>query len=255
MISVHECSDLSSILDLKADYLRSLIVPMDNVWEVGFTQVSPRWEIRSGGDRPGYYTANDQGELLQFYVTSAFGREARALFDHVISQASLPQAVVSTIDPSYLSLCLDVQDKVTVHVLASVGVETDGKKHVLGMREGASENTEVTTALLQDLVERDLDPKRRRLLVIDGSKALRKAITHPLGAGHPVQRCRNHKLRNVHGHLPKDQHPLRLRVGSKALGVPATCSTTVENVAAQRAITRTGFASRHRVMNVSLASG
>ena len=63
------------------------------------------------------------------------------------------------------------------HVLAAVGVDTDGKKHVLGMREGGSENTEVTTALLQDLVERGLDPKRRRLFVIDGSKALRKAIT------------------------------------------------------------------------------
>ena len=60
----------------------------------------------------GYYAGNDQGELLHFYVTPAFEREARALFDHVISQDSLTQAVVSTIDPSYLSLCLDVQDKV-----------------------------------------------------------------------------------------------------------------------------------------------
>ena len=93
------------------------------------------------------------------------------------------------------------------HVLAAVGVDTDGKKHVLGMRQGASENTEVTTALLQDLVERGLDPARRRLFVIDGSKALRKAIAQVFGADHPVQRCRNHKLRNILGHLPKDQHP------------------------------------------------
>lgn len=93
------------------------------------------------------------------------------------------------------------------HVLAAVGVDTDGKKHVLGMRQGASENTEVTTILLQDLVERGLDPARRRLFVIDGSKALRKAITQVFGPGHPVQRCRNHKLRNVIGHLPKDEHP------------------------------------------------
>ena len=92
------------------------------------------------------------------------------------------------------------------HVLAAVGVDTDGKKHVLGMRQGASENTEVTTALLQDLVERGLDPARRRLFVIDGSKALRKAINQVFGQDHPVQRCRNHKLRNVIGHLPKDQH-------------------------------------------------
>lgn len=91
------------------------------------------------------------------------------------------------------------------HVLAAVGVDTDGIKHVLGVREGASENAEVATALLADLVARGLDPARRRLWVIDGSKALRKAIdqvfSHP-----PVQRCRNHKLRNVTGHLPRAQH-------------------------------------------------
>ena len=92
------------------------------------------------------------------------------------------------------------------HVLAAVGVDAEGKKHVLGVRQGASENTEVTRALLADLVERGLDPRRRRLFVIDGSKALRKAIEEVFGSGHPVQRCRNHKIRNVVGHLPKDQH-------------------------------------------------
>jgi transposase-like protein len=93
------------------------------------------------------------------------------------------------------------------HVLAAVGVDSDGNKHVLGLRQGATENHVVVTALLEDLVERGLDPKRRRLWVIDGSKALRKAIDQAFGSAHPVQRCRNHKLRNVLGHLPKDQHP------------------------------------------------
>ena len=71
---------------------------------------------------------------------------------------------------------------------------------MLGVREGASENAEVTSALLEDLVERGLDPGRRRLFVIDGSKALRKAIEKVFGQRHPIQRCRNHKLRNVLGH-------------------------------------------------------
>jgi transposase-like protein len=92
------------------------------------------------------------------------------------------------------------------HVVAAVGVDSDGKKHVLGMREGASENAEVCRALLEDLVERGLDAKRRRLFVIDGSKALRKAIEQVFGPSHPVQRCRNHKIRNVTGHLPKEEH-------------------------------------------------
>jgi transposase-like protein len=93
------------------------------------------------------------------------------------------------------------------HVLVAVGVDADGEKHVLGLRQGASENHVVVTALLEDLVERGLDPERRRLWVIDGSKALRKGIDQVFGSEHPVQRCRNHKLRNVLGHLPKDQHP------------------------------------------------
>ena len=84
------------------------------------------------------------------------------------------------------------------HVLAAVGVETDGVKHVLGVRQDSSENAEVATALLADLVGRGLDPARRRLFVIDGSKALRKA-THRAFGPQPVQRCRNHKLRNIRG--------------------------------------------------------
>jgi putative transposase len=92
------------------------------------------------------------------------------------------------------------------HVLAAVGVDSEGKKHILGVREGASENAEVSTALLEDLVARGLDPRRRRLWVIDGSKALRKAIDQVFGP-QPVQRCRNHKLRNILGYLPREQHP------------------------------------------------
>ena len=92
------------------------------------------------------------------------------------------------------------------HVLAAVGVDEEGNKHVLGVRQGASENGELTRALLEDLVDRGLDPARRRLFVVDGAKALRKAIDQVFGAQHPVQRCRNHKIRNVVGHLPKDQH-------------------------------------------------
>ncbi|MCA9078355.1 MAG: IS256 family transposase [Planctomycetaceae bacterium] len=92
------------------------------------------------------------------------------------------------------------------HVICAVGVDASGHKHVLGFREGATENAQVAKALLEDLVERGLSPFRRRLFVIDGSKALRKAIDQVFGRENPVQRCRNHKVRNVLGHLPKDQH-------------------------------------------------
>jgi len=92
------------------------------------------------------------------------------------------------------------------HVICAVGVDEAGRKHVLGLREGATENAVVVTALLEDLVARGLKPERRRLFIIDGAKALRTAIDQVFGTATPVQRCRNHKVRDVVGHLPKDQH-------------------------------------------------
>jgi transposase-like protein len=90
-------------------------------------------------------------------------------------------------------------------VLAAVGVDIQGRKHVLALREGQTENAKAAKDLLQHLIEQGVDPKRRRLFVIDGSKALRTAIHAVFGAETPVQRCRNHKLRNVLGRLPREQ--------------------------------------------------
>jgi len=92
------------------------------------------------------------------------------------------------------------------HVIAALGVDSEGDKHVLGIREGSSENSVVVKDLLNDLVERGLDPQRKRLFIIDGSKALRKGINQVFGSANPVQRCRNHKIVNVLGYLPKEQH-------------------------------------------------
>lgn len=88
------------------------------------------------------------------------------------------------------------------HVIVAIGVDSEGHKHVLGLRDGASENATVCTALLEDLVERGVNPDRRRLFVIDGSKALRKAIDAVYGTSNQVQRCRNHKRKNVLDHVP-----------------------------------------------------
>ena len=90
-------------------------------------------------------------------------------------------------------------------VIGAVGVDAQGNKHVLGIQEGATENATAAKDLLQSLVERGVQPERRRLFVIDGSKALRSAINAVFGTAGLVQRCRQHKLRNVIERLPKDQ--------------------------------------------------
>jgi transposase-like protein len=90
-------------------------------------------------------------------------------------------------------------------MIGAVGVDAEGRKHVLGIREGATENATVVMELFEDIVARGVDAKQKRLFVIDGSKALRAAINAVFGANQPVQRCRAHKLRNVLDHLPEEQ--------------------------------------------------
>ena len=85
-----------------------------------------------------------------------------------------------------LILYLDGKDFGGHQIVYAVGVDTEGRKHVLGITEGATENAVVVTRLLEDLVDRGVRPDRRRLFVIDGSKALRKAIDQVYGAGNPV---------------------------------------------------------------------
>jgi putative transposase len=88
-------------------------------------------------------------------------------------------------------------------LVVALGIETSGKKHVLGLWQGATENTTVVKELLEDLVARGLSSEKRYLFVIDGAKALRAAIERVFGERAQVQRCQIHKRRNVKEHLPK----------------------------------------------------
>jgi putative transposase len=91
-------------------------------------------------------------------------------------------------------------------MIVALGITTEGIKIPLGLWEGSTENATVATALLSDLVERGLDPEQGMLFVLDGSKALRKAVRSVFGEV-PVQRCIRHKERNVMHHLPERDRP------------------------------------------------
>jgi transposase-like protein len=99
---------------------------------------------------------------------------------------------------------LELQGRTNV---VALGITTEGVKIPLGLWEGSTENATVATALLSDLVERGLDPEQGILFVIDGAKALRKAIRNVFGDA-PVQRCLRHKERNVTEHLPERERPV-----------------------------------------------
>ena len=96
--------------------------------------------------------------------------------------------------------------------VVALGISTDGVKIPLGLWDGSTENATVARELLTNLVARGLDVSQGVLCVIDGSKALRKAIDEVLGPV-PVQRCIRHKERNVLDHLPeRDRPPVKQRL-------------------------------------------
>lgn len=104
-----------------------------------------------------------------------------------------------------LVLMIDGQYFARQCITVALGIDRKGCKHVLGLWHGATENSTVVGALLEDLEARGLKPAHPILVVIDGSKALRKAVQTVLGDRAVVQRCRVHKQRNVVDHLPREK--------------------------------------------------
>ena len=111
----------------------------------------------------------------------------------------------STLDPLPAVMIdgIHFQDRV---VLLALGFDAQGRKHVLGLWEGSTEKATVVRALLSNLIERGLDADTPRLWIIDGGKAIRRAILEVFGATALIQRCQEHKRRNVIEHLPDELH-------------------------------------------------
>lgn len=109
------------------------------------------------------------------------------------------------------------------HILAAVGVDRDGRKHVLGLEPGATENSAAVKRLFTRLRDNGLNTEQQYLFVIDGSKALRAAIHEVFGGEQPIQRCRKHKERNVLAELPEEQ-----RLNAQSLLRAAWKSPTAE---------------------------
>lgn len=93
-------------------------------------------------------------------------------------------------------------------LVVALGVDEQGGKHTLGLREGSTENAVVCRSLVSDLIDRGLPADRALLFVIDGGKAVRRAIAEHYGRLALVGRCRLHKRRNILGHLPEGLRPL-----------------------------------------------
>ena len=131
-------------------------------------------------------------------VSRRFVRQTSRRLQEVLGQPITAEMVVLMIDGVHFAEHV---------ILVALGIDTEGRKHVLGLHEGATENASACKTLLADLVERGLRTDRSILAVIDGSRALKKALVAHFGDRVHVQRCQEHKKRNVLAQLPEKLRP------------------------------------------------
>jgi transposase-like protein len=142
--------------------------------------------------------------------TEAYGLEKSAVSEHFIeaSRAKLKEMMESRLDKLRLcALLIDATPFEGQQMVAALGIGQDGRKTILGIRQGATENATVVGELLGDLVSRGLDFSEPRLYVLDGGKALAAAVKKYAGESPAIQRCQVHKRRNVLDHLNDEQKP------------------------------------------------
>jgi transposase-like protein len=120
-------------------------------------------------------------------------------------EARMDEFFKRRIEGRYPIMMLDGLALGKMTIVAAMGIDLEGKKRILGLIEGGSENSEVVKALMADLIERGLDPAEPRLYVLDGGKALHKAVKDVFGKSAVIQRCQVHKKRNVLAHLPESE--------------------------------------------------
>ena len=156
----------------------------------------------------GLSTRNYGQAIRQF--TEAYGLEKSAVSEHFIeaSRAKLKKMMERRLDKTRLcALLIDATPFQGQQMVAALGIDEYGRKMILGIRQGATENATVVGELLGDLVDRGLDFNEPRLYILDGGKALTAAVKKHAGDSAAIQRCQVHKRRNVLDHLTDEQKP------------------------------------------------
>jgi transposase-like protein len=153
----------------------------------------------------GLSTRNYGAVVKEF--SNAYGIEKSAVSENFIEASREKVKQLMERPLGELRLCAVLIDGTPFkdhQMIVALGIGRDGRKTVLGLREGATENATVVGALLSDLLERGMDFSTPRLYVLDGGKALHTAVRRHAGESAFIQRCQVHKKRNVIDHLPEE---------------------------------------------------
>jgi transposase-like protein len=154
-------------------------------------------------------------EVVQQF-SEAYGLEKSTTSEHFVEASRLKLEQLSKRSLAHVPLAVMVIDGTIFKgecLVVAIGIDRLGNKVLLGIRQGSTENATVVGELLGELIERGVRFDEPRLYVVDGSKAIRRAILNYAGEAAFIQRCQVHKIRNVTEHLPEQKrHAIKFRM-------------------------------------------
>lgn len=269
-IELVRLDSLATIQAMKQAYLDSLVAPLDGYWQAAIIDPAPHWALVVDGRSLGYFAADDQKRLLQFYATE----QASYLFAAVIASEWVATAVAGTNDPAFLSLCLDAQKQVSVNAYLfhdAHQVEPDlpaypKAKFRLSVMDDLEEllvfygrNDEFSDA---DAIEsnfgsqrefvQSLIANRQTFGLYNGNTLLgvgevRRSASQPAYADIGMIVDKSHRRRGVGTSILA-----RLKAHCASQNTIPICSCAADNIASRKTIEKAGFVAHHRMIDILL---
>jgi predicted acetyltransferase len=268
MIELARLDNTAGIGRMKRAYLDSLTAPLDGYWQAAIIDPAPHWKMVVNGRTLGYFAADDQKRLLQFYATE----RAADLFAAVIASEGVATAVAGTNDPAFLSLCLDVQKQVSVNTYLfhdarrvepglPVYPKADFRLSVAGDlerlvafygRNDEFSDAEAIESNFGDQVNyvQSLIANQQSFGLYDGQTLLgigecRISANQPPYADVGMIVDKSHRRRGVGTAILA-----RLKAYCYSQNTVPICSCAVENIASHKTIEKAGFVARHRILDI-----
>jgi GNAT superfamily N-acetyltransferase len=251
----------------KAEYLRTLAVPTDGMWEGAVIAQAALWELHDLGQYAGYYCIDSNNCLLRFHLLEKYRRQAQAIFQWVISTHTIREAVSSTAEPFYLSLCLDMQTGISLHSYlfrdnTSMKVSPGPSGGVFRRVEGSEsddvirfyrKNTEGPGEWIDGFLH-TLIRDEALFGLYDGGTLVATGECIPSHYQAPYADLGMVVERSQRRRGWGSSMLLHLKEHCYAADWKPICACAAENVASKKAIEKAGFITEHRMVNLTLSN-
>ena len=248
---------------LREDYLRTLVAPADGMWEAAVIAHATFRDIQDRGRHAGHFCLDSSNDLLRFHLTGEYRARAQEIFRQIIAMHGIRRAISSTIEPPYLSLCLDFQKSITPHMYlfrdhtwVEPRVEA-GECDVTRVR--STEFAEIVrfyranTDDPDDWIEafvRERIARGELFALHDGRQLIAAGECIPSSTQPPYADLGMVVARSRRGRGLGSSMLIHLKERCRRLGWKPICSCAADNVASKRALEKAGFVSDHRMVTV-----